>query len=197
MLAAWLRLKFPSLVLGAVASSAPVWMFDGLVPCNAFNAIVTRVYGACKDVVKASWSAVRYFSRKPDRWPLTLKPNFREIAATEKGRRWLTKIWKLCKPLDLEAFIEWLAGIYGDVAMVNYPYEADFLTPLPANPVEAICAALNCTNFEPRELVLAIARAISIYTNYTGTVTCNDLEDGNSKLGEQAWDFQVSVSCVS
>lgn len=94
----------------------------------------------------------------------------------------------------MESFIEWLEGIYGDIAMVNYPYEADFLNPMPANPIDVVCGVFLDSRASTVELALAVAKAISVYTNYTGTVSCNDLEGKDSKLGEQGWDFQVKLS---
>lgn len=81
--------------------------------------------------------------------------------------------------------------------MVNYPYAADFLKPLPANPVDAVCEILLDCKYSVHEFAMAIAKAVSIYTNYTGTVVCNDLEGKDSKLGEQGWDFQVSKVLLS
>lgn len=116
---------------------------------------------------------------------------FSKIAQEEDGREWLTEVFRLCEPLEIESFIDWLAGIYGDIAMVNYPYEADFLKPMPANPVDVVCEILLDSGVTDVELVFAVARAISVYTNYTGSVRCNDLNGNDSKLGEQGWDFQV------
>ena len=37
MLAAWLRMKFPNVFVGALASSAPVRMFKGVVSFSAYS----------------------------------------------------------------------------------------------------------------------------------------------------------------
>lgn len=71
MLAAWFRIKYPHLVTGALASSAPVMQFPGVVPCDIFNRILTSVYkvtldrhpdgssGICADNIKKSWTALQ------------------------------------------------------------------------------------------------------------------------------------------
>lgn len=72
MLAAWFRMKYPHLVTGALASSAPVMQFPGIVPCDIFNRILTSVYkvaldrnpdgsnsGICVDNIKKSWTVLQ------------------------------------------------------------------------------------------------------------------------------------------
>lgn len=71
MLSAWMRMKYPHLVSGALASSAPVLQFPGVVPCDIFNRILTSVYkvaldrnpdgtsGVCADNIKKAWTVLK------------------------------------------------------------------------------------------------------------------------------------------
>lgn len=72
MLAAWIRMKYPHLVTGALASSAPILQFPGVVPCDIFNRILTSVYkvsldrkpdgqanGICAENIKKSWPVLK------------------------------------------------------------------------------------------------------------------------------------------
>lgn len=58
------------------------------------------------------------------------------------GKTWLTNDWRLCNPLkdedDVKLLKNWAAEVYVALAMVNYPYEANFLAPLPANPIKVM-----------------------------------------------------------
>lgn len=66
MLSAWFRIKYPHVVLGAIASSAPIFQFTDLTPCDAFNRILSSVFATafsgnslCRDNVKKSWDVMR------------------------------------------------------------------------------------------------------------------------------------------
>lgn len=68
MLAAWLRMKYPQAVLGAIASSAPIWFFDDLTPCDKFFVIVTEVFKKfggeeCTNTIMKSWVYIRNITR--------------------------------------------------------------------------------------------------------------------------------------
>lgn len=68
MLAAWLRMKYPHAVVGAVASSAPIWFFDDITPCDKFYGIVTDVFqkfgtAECPNIIKKSWVYIRNITR--------------------------------------------------------------------------------------------------------------------------------------
>ena len=62
------------------------------------------------------------------------------VLSTAGGLDFISKTFSLCKPIEdkyaLSDMLDWLAGIYGNLAMVDYPYAASFLEPLPAWPVK-------------------------------------------------------------
>jgi len=60
----------------------------------------------------------------------------------DAGLQWLSSTFHLCSPLknlqDAAILKSWLSETWVNLAMVNYPYKADFLQPLPAWPVQVI-----------------------------------------------------------
>ncbi|ESR37654.1 hypothetical protein CICLE_v100282721mg, partial [Citrus x clementina] len=62
MLASWLRLKYPHIAIGALASSAPILYFDDLTPQNGYHVVVTNdfrdVSESCYNTIKQSWSEI-------------------------------------------------------------------------------------------------------------------------------------------
>ena len=91
MLAAWLRMHYPSAVVGAIAASAPVLAFDGLDSTtsvwdsNSYWRAVTNdatvsagAAAGCLDGVRRAWPAL--FAK----------------GTSSSGRAWLSKTFKLC-----------------------------------------------------------------------------------------------------
>jgi lysosomal Pro-X carboxypeptidase len=120
MLAAWFRMKYPFIVAGALAASAPVRQF--VIDCDSFSLVTTNTFRKahrhCPDIIASSWNAIDKY------------------AATGQGLQVLAEVFHLCKPLtDVDDLKNWLIDLYGNAAMSNYPYEANFLSHLPAWPV--------------------------------------------------------------
>lgn len=65
MLAAWMRLKYPSSVYAALSSSAPIFQFTDLTPCDSYYKIIASVFsvssshGACAKNIKKSWAEIK------------------------------------------------------------------------------------------------------------------------------------------
>ncbi|KAL1512952.1 hypothetical protein ABEB36_002450 [Hypothenemus hampei] len=187
MLAAWLRMKYPHMVLGAIASSAPLLQVNNLDLCQSFYNILTEIYennGNCSYPVKISWEAIR------------------NITKTSEGKKNVSEIFKLCRNLvneaDTNKFIDTLTDVYVNLAMLNYPYPTKFLSPLPANPVKMFCDKLRSFGLVKTSLDLlkAISSALEIATNYTGQVKCNNFETTPEQAVDYAWDFQACFELI-
>lgn len=61
MLAAWFRMKYPHLVTGAIAASAPILQF--VTECSRFNLIVSNVFtvgqGNCSQNIRQSFAVIK------------------------------------------------------------------------------------------------------------------------------------------
>ncbi|XP_069495981.1 lysosomal Pro-X carboxypeptidase [Ambystoma mexicanum] len=187
MLAAWLRMKYPDVVVGALAASAPIWQFEDLVPCDAFYDIVTNDFHksgeGCSESVSKSWNAIN------------------NLSAKAYGRQWLSKTFHLCSPLqnkeDVLYFKAWLGETWVNLAMVNYPYEADFLQPLPAWPIQVVCKFLNDPSLDDKALLKNIFKAVNVYYNYTGNTQCLNISQAATvSLGDRGWSYQACTEMV-
>ncbi|KAJ8924291.1 hypothetical protein NQ315_007084 [Exocentrus adspersus] len=185
MLAAWLKMKYPNSVIGALASSAPIWSFKNQAPCNTVYKIVTEDFETlgsqkCRSTIEKSWGIIRNYT------------------STDAGKSDIANLWNFCDPAETSEITEWLSGIYIVLAEMNYPYPTNFITPLPANPIQKFCAALDTLKSdEDLDLLKALGSALQIYTNYTGTTKCNQaglvLDQINS---ETAWAFQECTELI-
>ncbi|CAB4038224.1 lysosomal Pro-X carboxypeptidase-like, partial [Paramuricea clavata] len=110
----------------AIASSAPILQFQNITPCETFYKIVSDDFAregeTCFNLIKKSWNVIF------------------DDGESSSGREKLTDIFHLCKPLknqsDVYKFRDWLSSTWVNLAMVNYPYPASFLEPLPAWPIK-------------------------------------------------------------
>ncbi|CAI4222315.1 unnamed protein product [Auanema sp. JU1783] len=192
MLSAWMRMKYPHIIAGAWASSAPLLYFRGAgVDEGAFDHITTRTYaesGCNNFIIQNTWKAVQNMSSTPE------------------GRAKLTNIYHLDPPMtDGPTGADNLNGFIREaieyMAMTDYPYPTSFLEPMPGYPVVAACLNLNAkgTNFTDEQIVTYMYQAVGVYYNSTGTVKsycidpskCGD--PGTSGLGDNGalgWPWQ-------
>ncbi|XP_067890018.1 lysosomal Pro-X carboxypeptidase isoform X1 [Heterodontus francisci] len=185
MLAAWFRMKYPNIVVGALAASAPIWLFENLTPCGAFYTIVTNDFlksgKGCAESIKNSWDAINNLSSR-------------------EGLMFLSHTFHLCSPLqasDVASFKSWLRDTWVNLAMVDYPYKANFLQPLPAWPIKVVCTFLNDPSLPAESLLQNIFQAVNVYYNYTGNAGClNISQSSTSNLDDRGWYYQTCTEMV-
>lgn len=188
MLSAWFRMKYPNIVVGALAASAPIWQFPGMVPCGAFYKTVTQDFAKsgynCEVNIRKSWSAIN------------------NISSMASGLEWLSEEFSLCDSLknknDVANFKNWLQETWVNLAMVDYPYEANFLQPLPQWPIQAVCKYLTMDSTASDKLLLhGVSQAAKVYYNYTGSISClNISQTATGNLGILGWFYQSCTEMV-
>ena len=150
MLSSWLRLKYPHLVDGAIAGSAPIWGFPKTRPNpdGAFRYITNAASTAggasdvCRDNVAASY------------------PLMDALVRSESGRKVLQESLRMCSPVqESEALelVEFWQTPWFYLAEGDYPFPSTYITfsvgpgyiPLPAWPIRTGCA-MGLDNFTGR-----------------------------------------------
>lgn len=182
MLAAWFRLKYPHVTIGALASSAPILNFGNIISPYSFNNIITQDFKGesenCYKVIKGSWKQIE------------------DTAKTTGGLEKLRKSFRICKNYISQGSLEnWLSTAFVYTAMTDYPTPSNFLNPLPAYPVREMCKAID----DPKtgnETFEKVYGAANIYYNYTGKATCFDLNDDSDPHGLGGWTWQACTEMV-
>ncbi|KAJ3696160.1 hypothetical protein LUZ60_001537 [Juncus effusus] len=180
MLAAWMRLKYPHIAIGALASSAPILQFEDIVSTDIFYDIVSndfkRESESCFESIKKSWDVLE------------------KEGKDQNGLSKLTKTFQICNTLNnTDELIDWIDSAYSYLAMANYPYAANFLMPLPGNPIKEVCKKIDDES-EGKTLIERIYSGVNIYYNYTGDNKCFDLND--DPHGMSGWDWQACTEMV-
>ncbi|OIV93927.1 hypothetical protein TanjilG_05630 [Lupinus angustifolius] len=180
MLAAWMRLKYPHIAVGALAASAPILQFEDIIPPQTFYDIVSNDFRresvTCFNYIKQSWD---------------------EIASrgqTNDGLVQLTRTFNFCQQLNsAEDLSGWLSSAYSYLAMVNYPYPSEFMMPLPGHPIKEVCRRIDGgppgTSIPER-----IYEGVNVYYNYTGEAKCFELDD--DPHGLSGWNWQACTEMV-
>ena len=115
----------------------------------------------CVDIIRSSWGAIN------------------RIGASAGGLERLTNSFKLCHPLkSVDELKNWLIDMYGNIAMVDYPYPTSFLADLPAFPARVFCSNVTSSSFkqinDDDDIVRRIVKGVNVFFNYTGHTQCFD-----------------------
>uniref|UniRef100_A0A0D9XP81 Uncharacterized protein n=1 Tax=Leersia perrieri TaxID=77586 RepID=A0A0D9XP81_9ORYZ len=182
MLAAWMRMKYPHIVMGAVASSAPILGFYGLSDPYSFYDVVSNDFKSesqhCFDVLRSSRSELD------------------KALATDAGRAQLNHTFNMCNGSKVDDIPGLLDNALVYVAMTDYPTSSGFLTSLPAYPVREICRAIDHPT-SGNDTLSRIKDAMNIYYNHTGGLSCFGGASDEDPYGMfDGWNWQASTEMI-
>ena len=181
-LSAWMRLKYPAAVAGAISASAPLLAFRGESPAwdtGSYYRVITNTAHHYSPHCSASVRAV---------FPLITA-----AAATSAGRAELAQAFGLCEiPADANAAAMlryFVRDAFDEMAMGNYPWPSNYIAgtaakPMPPWPVARACAELDAPSLSGlatqhaagrAALFAAVRRAVSVLYNVSGESTCFSL----------------------
>ncbi|XP_019176098.1 PREDICTED: lysosomal Pro-X carboxypeptidase-like [Ipomoea nil] len=161
MLAAWFRLKYPHIAMGALASSAPLLYFDDITPQNGYYDIVTKdfrdVSESCVETIKESWSKIY------------------EYANQTNGLYNLSRKFNLCKNLTSPTELRnYLHRLYSDAAQYDNP---------PEYPVRRVCGGIDGAP-EGSDILDRIQAGV---VAYEGVYSCYIVSGGGDTVDAYAW----------
>ncbi|KAG8651723.1 hypothetical protein MANES_06G016300v8 [Manihot esculenta] len=173
MLASWFRLKYPHIVIGALASSAPILYFDDITPQDGYYVVVSQVFRnkseSCYSNITQSWSEI-------DR-----------VAGESNGLATLEKIFTLCNPLNSALELK-------NILASMYMYSAQYDSP-EENYVENVCGAIDGAP-EGTDVLGRIAAGLN-----SSSSSCQSMSVGRSPalqdyVQEQGWSWQKCTEIV-
>jgi len=183
MLTGWFRLKYPNVVNGGIAASAPVLQFYNTgVTQWVFNQIITADFNqaGCSDSIHQAFVLIQ------------------KTGSTQQGLTTLTNKFNLCFPLtNVNDLINWAESAITSLAMIDYPYPTNFLEPVPGWPVKVTCQQMLQNMNKNHDLLSSFAVALGVYYNYTGNQLCYNITNtATDDLGVLGWDYQSCTEMV-
>jgi dipeptidyl-peptidase-2 len=205
VLSAFIRVRYPNLISGAIAASAPIKYISNQVDYSFFAA-ATQDYSnydaSCVTNIRSAYAALE---------SMISAAQYQDIA----------KAMNLCAvPVGpgqppgpnqptTEHVLLWTVNSLLSLAQFDYPYPTNFEAPLPGFPVNTACDIMsNATGVsDPFELVALLGQAAGLFYNGTGGgLTCFDTLSEFVECADQtgcgtgpdgtAWDIQVCSQFV-
>ncbi|GAB1607043.1 dipeptidyl peptidase 2-like [Argonauta hians] len=184
MLTAYLRMKYPGVCDGAIAASAPIYLFDPKYDHSFFFTDVTKDFSRCESQVRQAFTRMDQL-----------------MAQGDTGKKTLEKYFGLCRPLSSAALYTRLQAAirnaFTNIAMFDYPYPTGFL-PVGA-PVKKSCDLI----LNAKDVLKGLVDITVLYYNATSPVplNCFDVEKEFIPCADPtgcgvgpdavAWDYQL------
>ncbi|KAJ9178021.1 hypothetical protein P3X46_009941 [Hevea brasiliensis] len=169
MLASWFRIKYPHIVIGALASSSPILYFDDITPQDGYDVVVTKDFKetseSCYNTIKQSWSEI-------DR-----------VAAEPNGLTTLSNLFNTCSPLTTSQELkDYLGFMYEDSAQYDNP---------PDYPVQNTCRGIDGAP----EGTDILGRIVAGLSSLNSSGSCQDILSYELSKPD-AWDWQTCTEIV-
>jgi len=161
MLTTWFRLKYPNIVMGGLAASAPFSFYGSGISPYAFSEAATDTYRSankdCPSLIQQGFNSLQ------------------DLSKTQSGRDIIASKFKLCYSLNnqsiAQAFIGWVDSGLESQTMLDYPYPTNYGISIGGWPVNETCKIV----VSAPDVITGLAKGIGVWYNYTGDKTCYDI----------------------